>query len=75
MFQLWQLPEEPGVWRAVYLQYDGTGYETYMATSTDMLHFNLSNPTLVEGQPGCLFSPRDGRPPTWDTKPVEGDFV
>lgn len=74
--QVFQLPDEvsAGVWRAVYLQFDGTGYETYMATSTDMLHFNLSEPTLVPGQPGCIFSPRDGRPPTWDTKPVKGDF-
>ena len=65
-----------GRWRAVYLQYDGTGYETYMATSSggDMVHFNLSEPTLAAGQPGCIFSPRAGRPPTWDPKPARGDF-
>ncbi len=74
VFQLWQLASEPGLWRAVYLQFDGLGYETYMATSRDMLHFNLSDPTLIDGQPGCVFSPREGRPPSWDTKPVAGDF-
>ena len=77
VFQLWQLPDDaegPTAWRAVYLQYDGTGYETYMATTHDMLHFSLSNPTLVDGQPGCIFSPRAGRPPTWDTKPAPGSF-
>ena len=72
--QVFQLPDEPGVWRATYLQYDGTGYETYMATSSDMLHFNLSEPTLMPGQPGCIFSPRAGRPPSWDSKPQPGDF-
>jgi len=72
--QVFQLPDEPGIWRATYLQYDGTGYETYMATSRDMLHFNLSEPTLMPGQPGCIFSPRAGRPPSWDSKPQQGDF-
>ncbi len=75
VFQLWQTPDSPGVWRGVYLQYDGTGYETYMATSSDMLHFNLSNPTLAPGQPGALFSPRAGRPPLdGQPKPVKGEF-
>ena len=75
VFQLWQTPDNPGVWRGVYLQYDGRGYETYMATSTDMVNFNLSNPTLVPGQPGAIFSPRAGRPPLdGQPKPADGDF-
>jgi hypothetical protein len=75
VFQLWQNPDSPGVWRGVYLQYDGTGYETYMATTTDMVHFNFSDPTLAPGQPGVIFSPRAGRPPLdGQPKPANGDF-
>jgi hypothetical protein len=75
VFQLWQTPDSPGVWRGVYLQYDGKGYETYMATSSDMVHFNLSNPTLAPGQPGIIFSPRAERPPLdGQPKPVNGEF-
>ena len=76
VFQLVQLPEEvsAGVWRAFYLQFDGVGYETYSASSTDMVHFNLSDPTLAPGQPGIVFSPREGRPPLADPKPAQGDW-
>ena len=75
-FQLVQLPEEAaaGVFRAFYLQFDGVGYETYSASTTDMVHFNVSDPTLAPGQPGVVFSPRAGRPPLADAKPVAGDF-
>jgi hypothetical protein len=73
--QVFQIPgDTPGLWRAVYLQFDGTGYETYMATSSDMVSFNLSNPTLAPGQPGCIFSPRAGRPPLAGYKPQNGEF-
>ena len=75
VFQLFQIPGEPaGQWRGVYLQYDGTGYETYMATTQDMVTFDLREPTLSPGQPGVIFSPRSGRPPLAGAKPVEGDF-
>jgi hypothetical protein len=74
VFQLVQLPEEPGLWRAFYLQFDGIGYETYSASSLDMVHFDLADPTLIRGQPGCVVSPRAGRPPTADVKPVKGDL-
>ena len=73
VFQVWQTPDDPLTWRAVYLQYDGIGYETYMASGVDMLHFNLSNPTLLAGQPGCIFSPRANRPGQ-GPKPVPGAF-
>lgn len=74
VFTLWTTPDSPGLFRAVYLQMDSVGYETYMATSSDMLTFNLSEPTLAPGQPGVIFSPRAGRPPLHDTKPVPGAF-
>jgi hypothetical protein len=73
VFQLVQLAEEPGLWRAFYLQFDGIGYETYSASSLDMVHFNLADPTLIPGQPGCVASPRVGRPAVADVKPVKGD--
>ena len=73
VFQIVQLPEEPGLWRAFYLQFDGIGYETYSASSLDMVHFDLADPTLIPGQPGCIASPRAGRPPLADAKPVKGD--
>ena len=75
VFQVWSTPESPNVFRAVYLQYDGVGYETYMATSTDLLHFDLASPTLAPGQPGVIFSPRAGRPPLdGQPKPLPGEF-
>ena len=75
VFQLWSTPEDPDIFRGTYLQYDGKGYETYMATSTDMVHFDLLDPTLTAGQPGVIFSPRDGRPPLdGQPKPKEGEF-
>jgi len=76
VMQLVQLPGEAaaGVFRAFYLQFDGTGYETYSASTTDMVHFQLDNPTLVPGQPGIVFSPRAGRPPMADPKPAVGDW-
>ena len=75
VFQVWSTPEDPLTFRATYLQFDGLGYETYMATSTDMVKFDLSNPTLAPGQPGILFSPREGRPPLdGQPKPERGDF-
>ena len=75
-FSLVQLPREAaaGVFRAFYLQWDGVGYETYSARTTDMVHFDTSDPTLAPGQPGVVFSPRAGRPPLGDAKPAEGDF-
>eukprot|EP00047_Mylnosiga_fluctuans_P013435 m.31653 g.31653 ORF g.31653 m.31653 type:complete len:396 (+) comp4898_c0_seq1:33-1220(+) len=73
VMQVWRT-HESSLWHAVYLQYDGVGYETYMATSSDLVHYNLSSPTLAPGQPGVIFSPREGRPPSWDPKPVPGDF-
>ena len=74
VFSLWQTPEQPGVFRAVYLQMDSIGYETYSATSRDMVTFDLEDPTLAPGQPGVMFSPRPGRPPIADPKPVPGAF-
>jgi hypothetical protein len=76
VFQLVQLPEEEGanIFRAFYLQFDGVGYETYSASTTDMVNFKLNDPTLAPGQPGVVFSPREGRPPLNDVKPVNGDF-
>jgi hypothetical protein len=76
VFQLVQLPEEEtsGIFRAFYLQFDGVGYETYSASTTDMVTFKLDNPTLAQGQPGVVFSPREGRPPLNDPKPNQGDF-
>jgi hypothetical protein len=38
-----------------------------------MVHFDLADPTLIPGQPGCVASPRAGRPPLADAKPVKGD--
>ena len=72
--QVVQLPEEVGAgkWRAFYLQFDGVGYETYSASSTDMVHFQLDDPTLAPGQPGVVYSPREGRPPMSDAKPAQG---
>lgn len=55
-------------------QWDGLGYETYSASTTDMVHFDTSAPTLAPGQPGVVFSPRAGRPPINDAKPVASDF-
>jgi hypothetical protein len=52
---------------------DGVGYETYSASTLDMVHFDLADPTLIPGQPGCVASPRAGRPPLADAKPVKGD--
>jgi hypothetical protein len=74
--QVVQLPEEvgSGKWRAFYLQFDGVGYETYSASSTDMVHFKLDDPTLAPGQPGVVFSPREGRPPMNDVKPAQGEW-
>ena len=74
--QVVQLPEEvgSGKWRAFYLQFDGVGYETYSASSTDMVHFKLDDPTLVPGQPGIVYSPREGRPPMNDVKPAQGEW-
>lgn len=68
VMQLVQLTEEvsSGIFRAFYLQYDGYGYETYSAVTTDMVHFNLSNP-------GVVFSPRSNRP-GGEPKPVPGSF-
>ena len=75
VFQVWSTPEDPHTFRATYLQFDGKGYETYMATSTDMVNFDLTNPTLAAGQPGIIFSPRDGRPPLdGQPKPKQGEF-
>lgn len=39
-----------------------------------MVHFALDDPTLAPGQPGIVFSPREGRPPLNDPKPAEGDW-
>ncbi len=74
--QVVQLPEEvaEGKWRAFYLQFDGVGYETYSASSMDMVNFNLDDPTLAPGQPGVVYSPREGRPPMNDAKPAQGDW-
>lgn len=73
--QVFQLPGE-SLWRAVYLQFDGVGYETYMATSTSLAGpYNLTSVELARGQPGVIFSPRPGRPPLdGQPKPVEGSF-
>ena len=76
VFQLVQLPDEvsSGIFRAFYLQFDGVGYETYSASTTDLVRFNLSDPTLATGQPGIVFSPRVGRPPLGVPKPPVGAF-
>lgn len=75
VFQVWSTPEDPSTFRGTYLQFDGLGYETYMATSSDMVHFDLANPTLAAGQPGAIFSPRAGRPPLdGQPKPAQGEF-
>lgn len=70
VFQLIQLEDEiaTGKYRGVYLQFDGVGYETYMASTTDMVHFNLNDP-------GVIFSPRAGRPPlSWNATPGMFDY-
>ena len=75
VFQVWQTPDAPGVYRGVYLQFDGVGYETYMATSSALAGpYNLSNPTLLANNPGVIFSPRAGRPPVDYPKPPPGSF-
>ena len=75
VFQVWSTPESPGIYRGTYLQFDGIGYETYLATSTDMVHFDLHTPTLAPGQPGVIFSPRANRPPLdGQPKPQQGEF-
>lgn len=70
VFQLIQLESEvaAGIFRGIYLQFDGVGYETYMAITTDMVHFDLASP-------GVIFSPRTGRPPfSWNATPGEFDY-
>lgn len=75
VFQVWQTPENPGVYRGVYLQFDGIGYETYMATASALAGpYNFSNPTLLPNNPGVIFSPRADRPPFVGPKPVPGSF-
>ena len=60
----------PARCRAYSLRLDGVGYETYSASTTDMVTFTLSDPTLLPGQPGAVFSPRAGRP--GEPKPPPG---
>jgi hypothetical protein len=73
VMQLVSVPgDPPSRFRAFYLQFDGVGYETYSASTTDMVTFNLSDPTLLPGQPGAVFSPRAGRP--GEPKPPPGAF-
>ena len=70
VFQIVQLPDEveQNIFRAFYLQYDGYGYETYSAISTDLVHFNVTNP-------GVVFSPRANRPGYPKPNPGEFDYA
>ena len=51
----------------IYTFYDDVGYQTAIATSTDLLHWDQS--------PGIAYSPRAHRPPvTWNATPGDFDY-
>ena len=56
--QAWRVPGDNS-WRMTYTFFDGVGYQTAMATSSDLLHWDQS--------PGTIYSPRERRPPlSWN---------
>lgn len=62
--QVWRVPGETQ-WSMTYTFFDGVGYQTALAHSDDLLHWNQS--------PGTVYSPRADRPPMeWVAQP--GDF-
>ena len=61
-----QRAEAPGVHYMTFITYDGVGYQTAMATSRDLLHWE----TL-----GFVYSPREGVPPaSWNATPGDFDY-
>lgn len=68
VFQVFKTDATSNEWLGVYTQFDGVGYESYGAFTTDLVNFNLSSP-------GIIFSPRAGRPPNTDGPGRQpGDF-
>lgn len=65
--QVWQLPgDEPDQFRMTFLVYDGIGYQTHMALSTDLLSWNHT---------GVIYSPRANAPPlSWNATPGQFDY-
>ena len=56
--QAWRVPGDE-TWRMTYTFFDGVGYQTAMALSKDLLHWDQS--------PGTVYSPRENRPPlSWN---------
>ncbi len=56
--QVWRVPGDK-TWHMTYTYFDGVGYQTAMALSKDLLHWDQS--------PGTVYSPREDRPPlSWN---------
>lgn len=64
--QVWRVPGDKN-WSMTYTFLDRVGYQTALATSSDLLHWDQS--------PGVLYSPREGRPPLeWVAQPGDFDY-
>ena len=58
-----------GKWRMFYIRYDGTGYETCLAESDDLLHWTKRGPVLPRGEAGAWDAAQaDGWPTLFDTR-------
>ncbi len=58
-----------GKWCMIFIQYDGKGYETHLATSNDLLHWEKQGPVLERGKPGAWDSEQaDGMPMLLDVE-------
>jgi hypothetical protein len=64
--QVWQAESDTDLYRMSFLVYDGIGYETHLATSTDLVNWS---------QQGVIYSPREKSPPlSWNATPGEFDY-
>lgn len=63
--QVWRVPGS-NTWSMSFTFYDGVGYQTAIATSTDLLKWDIG---------GVIFSPRQDRPPLdWNATPGDFDY-